>query len=59
VHISVDGAPLPLSDPLYAKLKVKPGQIFDNNTYQAGEGIVRNYYSDQGYAPRQPSDGPR
>jgi outer membrane protein assembly factor BamA len=50
VHISVDGTPLPLTDPLYAKLKVKPDQIFDGDTYQAGEDIVRDYYRDQGYA---------
>ncbi len=50
VHISVDGDPLPLTNPLYAKLKMKPGQIFDGDTYQAGEDIVRDYYHDQGYA---------
>jgi len=50
VHIVVNRRPLPATDPLYAKLKLKRGQIFDEAAYQAGEETIRNAYRNQGYA---------
>ena len=29
---------------------MKPGDIFDGDTYQAGEDVVRDFYRNQGYA---------
>ena len=50
VRIMIDGKPLPPTDRLYAKLPVKPGQVFDSSAYQTGEEVVRDYYRNESYA---------
>ncbi len=41
---------LPAVNPLYRQLKLKPGDIFADAAYQAGEDAIRDFYRNQGYA---------
>jgi outer membrane protein assembly complex protein YaeT len=50
VRIMVNSRRLPPKNPLYAKLKLAHGHIFDAAAYQAAEDIIRNYYRNEGYA---------
>src|SRR5215469_1424756 len=50
IRVVVHGHRLPPKSPLYAKLTVKTGQVFDADAYQASEDIVRNYYKNRAYA---------
>ncbi len=50
VRIMVGRHRLPLRDPLYARLKVKPHSVFDAAAYQDTENVVRDFYRNEGYA---------
>jgi outer membrane protein assembly complex protein YaeT len=50
VRVLVDSRRLPTKDSLYAKLKLKHGQVFDGAVYEADQDTVRNFYRNEGYA---------
>jgi len=50
IKIIVNRRLLPHTDPLYAKLKIKPGDTFSDAPYQAGEEAVRDSFRNAGYA---------
>jgi outer membrane protein assembly complex protein YaeT len=50
VRIMVNSHRLPPKNPLYTKLQLKHGKVFDGAAYQAGENTIRDFYRNQGLA---------
>ncbi|GEM_PF-1050697 len=50
IEIVLDRRELPRSDPLYRKIKLQPGDLFDDNAYVGAENALGTFFRNGGFA---------